>query len=189
MGFRNVRPRWLSLWPVIILFPLVRHSLTFSEILDVRLPHHFFYCVQCVALMVICVHVCVCMCAKHHSKSDKMCVFRRGPGDKTYEDSKEHCWPAAEPGRNHVQSSRDTDQPQVDAQIVLAITCWYFIWTYTREFISHPHFHRQPWTWSTNPAVTSSQHCQGRINSTSKTEKFMYLLLHTLCHRFLKFLH
>lgn len=49
------------------------------------------------------------------SKSCRICVSRRGSRDETHEDSEEHRWPEAEPGRDYVQSPGDTDQPQVSA--------------------------------------------------------------------------
>lgn len=52
----------------------------------------------------------------------KIYVCRRRPWDKTYEDSKEHRWPATEPRRDHVQSTGDTDQPQVGVQSSLLWT-------------------------------------------------------------------
>lgn len=59
-----------------------------------------------------------------------MCVHRRGPWDETHEDGEEHRGPAAEPGRDHVQSAGDTDQPQVRAQDS-------FWWRYSRMADSH----------------------------------------------------
>lgn len=71
--------------------------------------------------------------SKRISKSCQIRISRRGSGDETHEDSKEHRWPEAEPGRDYVQSTGDTDQPQVSTNkphywckrlINLMLTVW-----------------------------------------------------------------
>lgn len=44
------------------------------------------------------------------------CLRRRGSWDETHEDSEEHCRPAAELGRDHVQPAGNPNQPQVGSQ-------------------------------------------------------------------------
>lgn len=95
---------------------------TFNEMPHVRCPPRLLYCTCSLHVWVLggcplCVCVCVCVCPNISVNHVKMLVPRRGPWDETHEDGEEHCRPAAEPGRNHVQSSGDTDQPQVGTQM------------------------------------------------------------------------
>lgn len=183
-GFRNVHPRWLSLWPVIILF-----TETFTDIQWNTRCHISSSLLLSCTMCSLYACVCVCVCLKHHSKSYKMCVFRRGPGDETYEDSKEHCWPAAEPGRNHVQSSRDTDQPQVDAQTENTDHCL---------LAFHPDIHQRGYfplkfpvrfkdSMGFEPPTLQSQ-AHNTVEAASIEHRSpCNLLLHSLYHRSLQF--
>ena len=83
-------------------------------------------CQMSLSPLILCLCVCICVCVWTHrskqvSKSFEIFVSRRGSWDETYEDSEEHCWPKAEPGRDHVQSTGDSNQPQVGTQMALHI--------------------------------------------------------------------